>query len=148
MLPACKLSSDKLGVLMAVVLFLSTTLANAAAGIEKSVIGKWKITAPRDGAEITSLDEREAQQLVGKIFDIRRDKIVFGARDCGPSEFEAKHVDVRLFFREEFRASPENLGLPNPVTAVDLSCTTVFIKTPNKLLIFWDGWFFDAVRIR
>lgn len=40
------------------------------------------------------------------------------------------------------------MALPNPVTVVDLSCTTVFIKKPNRLVIACDGWFFEAVRIK
>ena len=45
-------------------------------------------------------------------------------------------------------ARPAKLGLPNPVTVIDLSCTSVFIKGANRLVIAWKGWFFDAVRVR
>jgi len=27
-------------------------------------------------------------------------------------------------------------------------CTSVFVKKPDRLVIFWQGWFFDAVRIK
>ena len=46
----------------------------ASDSIERMVTGKWRFTKPIDSADITSLDEREAAQLVGHIFTIRKDK--------------------------------------------------------------------------
>jgi len=122
--------------------------AMAADGYERAVTGEWKLTAALDGAEITSIDEKEARQLVGKVFKITRDTIRFGARECGPSDFAAERVEPGWFLRKEFHASSDKLRLPNPVTVVDLSCTTVFIRRPNRLVIAWDGWFFEAVRMK
>lgn len=122
--------------------------AHAFDTVERRVTGDWLFTAALDGAEIASLDEREARQLVGKVFTIRRDKVKFGKRDCGETGFEAQKVEPQLHLREAFHASSKELGLPNPVTVVDLSCTSVFITKPNHLIIFWDGWFFDAVRVK
>ena len=125
-----------------------STLAFAVDNADHAITGRWKITAALDGAEITSLDDREARRLVGTVFTISKEKVVFGKRDCGPSEFEAHSVEPRLFLREQFHATAGKLGLPNPVTVVDLSCTSVFIKNKNRVVIAWDGWFFDAVRIK
>lgn len=122
--------------------------AHASDSIERRVTGDWLFTAELDGAEIASLDEREAKQLLGQVFTIRKDKVKFGKMDCGKTEFEAQKVEPRLHLREEFHASSKDLGLPNPVTVVDLSCTSVFITKPNHLVIFWQGWFFDAVRVK
>lgn len=128
--------------------FALSTAAYAADSIEHIVTGKWKLTAALDGADITSLDEREAQQLVGHVFIISKEKVKFDKRDCGPTEFETEKVEPTLHLRKDFHASAEKLGLPSPVTTVDLNCTSVFIKKPNNLVIFWGGWFFDAVRIK
>lgn len=141
----CKL--QRLLAVAAIVLAFGPALATDDR-YERAVTGKWRLTAALDGAEITALDEREAQQLVGRVFVIDKSKVQFGAHDCGPTEFEATRVEPRLFLRVNFRASSQRLGLPNPVTAVDLSCTTVFIKSPTRLVIAWDGWFFDAVRVK
>ncbi|MGI4844448.1 MAG: hypothetical protein ACRYF7_14145 [Janthinobacterium lividum] len=122
--------------------------AHASDSIERRVTGEWKFTAALDGAEISSLDEREAQRLLGQVFTIRKDKVKFGKMDCGETQFEAQKVEPRLHLREEFHASSKELRLPNPVTVVDLSCTSVFITKPNHLVIFWQGWFFDAVRVK
>jgi hypothetical protein len=114
----------------------------------RAVIGQWRLTAALDGADITSLDEKEARQLVGRVFSISKQSVKFGDRTCGPSEFEAESVEPRLFLREQFHADAAALHLPSPVTVVDLSCTSVFIKSTDRLVIAWKGWFFDAVRVR
>lgn len=116
--------------------------------IERIVTGQWRFTKPIDSADIASLDEREAAQLVGHIFTIKKDKVAFGERDCGDTEFQAKDVEPTLYLRREFNSNVEGLKLPNPVTVVEISCTAVFIRNPNRLVIFWKGWFFDAVRVK
>lgn len=146
--PALRMSACILPIVVAIVIAAWPTLSTAADKYEQAVTGKWKLTTALDGAEITSLDEREAQRLVGRVFTIQKDKVQFGSRVCGPSEFEAERVEPRRFLREQFHASSEKLALPNPVTVVDLSCTSVFIRNRNRLVIAWDGWFFDAVRTK
>jgi hypothetical protein len=123
-------------------------ISHATERYERLLTGQWKLTAALDGARITSLDENEAARLVGSVFTIRKESVKFGKRTCGASDFEAERVEPKLYLPEQFHASPEKLGLPSPVTAVDLSCTTVFIKSSNRLVIFWDGWFFDAVKVK
>jgi hypothetical protein len=129
---------------------LSTVLAFPAhaADVAPNVMGRWRFTAALDGAEITSLDEREAAALVGQVFTISKRRIAFGSRDCGAPELAVERVEPNLYLREQAHASGAKLGLPNPVTVVDLGCTIAFVKNPDKLVIFWKGWFFDAVRLR
>lgn len=132
---------------IALVAMIGLPCAQASDSIERRVSGKWRFVAALDGAEIVSLDEREAQQLLDQIFTIGKNKVKFGKVDCGETEFESQKVEPRLHLRNAFHASSKELGLPNPVTVVDLSCTSVFITKPNHLVIFWQGWFFDAVRV-
>ena len=124
-----------------------TPLVARSATDEQVVTGTWRLTAAVDGADISSLDEHQARRLLGKRFIITHEKIQFGKETCPEPSFEAKSVEPRLYVREEFRADAMNLKLPNPATVVNLGCTAAFIKTPDKLLIFWGGWFFDAVRV-
>lgn len=128
--------------------FIVQPSAEASFSIERIVTGQWRFTKPIDSADIASLDEREAAQLVGHIFTIRKNKVAFGDRDCGDTEFEAKKVEPTLYLRREFKSNVAGLKLPNPVTVVEISCTAVFIRNPNRLVIFWKGWFFDAVRVK
>ena len=122
--------------------------ASDSDSIERMVTGKWRFTKPIDSADITSLDEREAAQLVGHIFTIGKEKVAFGDDDCGDTEFKAQKVEPTLYLRKGWNSNVDGLKLPNPVTAVEISCTTVFIRNPNRLVIFWKGWFYDAVRVR
>jgi len=114
---------------------------------KQEVVGRWLLTAALDGAEIVSLDEREAQQLVGKIFVIEKTRIKFKGRVCSSPDFSSERVEPRLYLAEYYHANPEKLGLPDPVTVVHLDCTSVFVKNTNRLVIAWKGWFFDAARI-
>lgn len=114
----------------------------------ESVVGRWRFTVPLDSAEITALDDREASALVGRIFTIAKDRVAFGRRDCGAPRLAVMLIEPTLYLREQAHASSENLHLPNPVAVVDLGCTVAFIKSQDKLTIFWKGWFFDAVRVR
>lgn len=119
---------------------------HAADKQEHGVIGEWRLSAALDSSEITSLDEREARRLVGKVFTITKDRVQFGARKCLPPELDAESVEPRLYLLEQAHASAAKLGLPNPVTVVNLGCTVAFIKAKDRLVIHWDGWFFDARR--
>lgn len=129
-------------------LLATAPLVQGADSIERRVSGQWKFIAALDGAEIVSLDEHEAQKLIGHIFLISKRKVKFDERDCGETEFAAEKVEPNLHLRKAFHADAEKLGLPNPVTVVDLSCTSVFIKSSNRLVIAWQGWFFEAVRVK
>lgn len=146
---ACRalLRNGSLMPLVAATALVSSSPAQAAGSVASSVTGKWRLTAALDAADIASFDEHEAQQLVGHVFVISKEKVKFDERDCGPTGFEAVAVVPELHLRKEFHANAQKLRLPNPVTVVDLSCTSVFIKNRNKLVIAWKGWFFDAVRL-
>lgn len=135
--------------LVAVLALAPHTVWGASANpYERAVAGQWRLTAALSGADITALDEKEAGQLVGQVFTISRTSVKFGDRTCGKSEFEAESVEPRIFLREQFHADADRVNLPNPVTVVDLNCTSVFIKSANKLVIAWKGWFFEAVRVK
>lgn len=112
------------------------------------VIGKWKFTSVLDASEITSINFSEARRLVGHVMTIDKTKVQFGDHTCLPPDFETECVEPNLYLREQAHASASNLGLPNPVTVVDVGCTVVFIKNPNRVVIHWDGFFFDAVRVK
>ena len=115
---------------------------------ELSVIGRREITAALDASEITSMNEVEAARRVGRVFVIGEDKVEFGKRICPAPELSAQRVETRLYLRKEAHADYANMGLPNPATVVELGCTIAFIKANDRLVIHWDGWFFDTRRIR
>jgi hypothetical protein len=138
-----------LAVIAALALFTSPIeQASAADSTEPSLVGQWKLTAALDFSEIASLDEREAKQFIGETVTITRKQLRFGKEVCPDPGFQAERVEPDLYVRQHYRASAARLGLPNPVTMVHLECTSAFVKNRNRLVIFWDGWFFEAVRTR
>lgn len=146
--PGLRHASSVAAFICAIMMAICATSPAFAADAAQQVLGKWRFTAALDAAEIASLDEREAAALVGQLFTISKKRVVFGSRNCGAPELTVERVVPELYLREQAHASGENLGLPNPVSVVDLGCTVAFIKKPNQLVIFWKGWFFDAVRVR
>jgi hypothetical protein len=145
---AALIKCSNIFVLIVIIAMNISPSAHASDSIERKVTGEWRFTAALDGAEIASLNENEAQQLLGLVFTIRKEQVKFGEMDCGKTAFEAHKVEPQFHLRKEFHASSKELGMPTPVTVVDLNCTSVFITKPNHLVIFWQGWFFDAVRVK
>jgi hypothetical protein len=136
-----------LAVVAAVALATWPTLPlHAAEQQDLSVIGKWKLTKVLDSSEISALDDDEAAQLVGKVITIAKDRVQLGDRVCSSPTFEATRENPQKHMEEQAHASAEKMGLPNPVTVVQVSCTVVFIKSRDRLVVHWKGVFFDAVR--
>lgn len=110
------------------------------------IIGKWKLTSLLDLIDITSRDRKDAQSLLGHVMFIENDGARLDDYRCAPSAFETRKVEPKLYIQEYAGIDARKLRLPNPVTVIDISCTQVFIKSPNRIVIFWDGWFFEARR--
>ena len=121
--------------------------AHAAEQLGPSVIGSWKLSAVLDSSDISALDDEEAEQLVGHIITIGRDKVQLDDQVCLAPDFEVTKAETNKYLREAAHASAKKLGLPNPVTAVHVSCTYVLIKSRNRLVVHWKGFFFDAIRM-
>jgi hypothetical protein len=113
-----------------------------------TAIGNWKFTSVLDSVDITSIDEEQAKKLLGRIMTIRKDGTRFGDQTCSAPSLEVERVEPNIYVHREAKISARKLRLPNPVDVVDIGCTHVFIKQPNKAVIFWDGFFFGAVKIK
>jgi len=137
-----------LSLLAMLVIAMTTTPPVHATQPGQEVIGQWKFTSVLDGVEITSIDEKQAKRLLGKVMTIQKEGTRFEAERCGAPSFESKQVETNGYVRQEAQISATKLGLPNPVTVVDIGCTRVFIKKPDHAVIFWDGFFFSAKKIK
>jgi hypothetical protein len=129
-------------------LALAIPQAFAAEQHDMSIIGQWKLMSVLDSADVSGLDDDEAQKLVGKILKISKDNVQIGTLVCGAPDFEVISGDRSEYFKRRAHASPEKLGLPDPVTSVHINCAYVYKKTPDRLVLNWQGVFFDAVRQR
>lgn len=110
------------------------------------ILGSWKITKVLDSSEISSIDDKQAARLVGKTLVIRPDKVTLEGETCEAPEFERHYEDTVRYLREEAHAPAGRLGLPEVVTVIDLACTEALLKAYNKIVVYWKGFFFDAVK--
>jgi hypothetical protein len=116
--------------------------------IDRRVIGKWKILSVLDRAEISGLSGREANRLVGTVVTISEQKTTIGTRICAEPELTAEEVELTLHLRKEAHATGERLRLPNPVTVVDLGCADAYIRSPDQVVVSWNGVFFDTMKVK
>lgn len=130
---------------------LSTTfsvhgLANDAKA-DVNIFGKWRVVAALDSADVTALDDKEASKLLGKTVKISKSSFEFDGQVCKAPTYQRTSRLTETYFRNEMRASTENLHLPGTVTVIDARCTFLFPKAEGRLMFFWHGFFFDAARV-
>jgi hypothetical protein len=110
-------------------------------------IGTWTITGVLDSSEISSIDEAGAAALVGKTLVISPDNVTVAGTSCRkPPTFTRHYEDAARYIRETAHAPVGRLGVPTVVEAVDLACTEALVKGYNRIVVYWQGFFFDAVK--
>lgn len=112
------------------------------------ILGRWKLTKVLDSSQISSLDDKDAARLVGKTLVIDKDKVSLAGESCADPDFERHYEDTVRYLREEAHAASGRLGLPSVVTVVDLACTEALLKGHNRMVLYWKGFFFDAVKLQ
>ena len=113
---------------------------------DADILGIWTLTKVLDSADIASLTDQQAAALVGKVLVVRRDSVMFNGDPCRAPGLTRRRQDAAKYVREGYHARVGGLGLPDIVTVVDLDCTEVFLKEREKIVVFWQGYFYDAVR--
>jgi hypothetical protein len=130
----------------ALALPLCIASAQTAQPANADILGTWKLTRVLDSSEITAMDDKEAAGLVGKIAIISPEKISLAGEACPPPEFERRREPTAKYIRENAHAPVGRLGLPDTVTVIHLGCTEAFIKGKGKIVFYWNGFFYDAVK--
>lgn len=121
--------------------------APAAEPASDDLVGTWTLTKVLDSSEIASMDDAEAAALVGKTLVIAPDKVTVAGTSCRkPPAFTRHYEDAARYIRESAHAPVGRLGVPTTVEAVDLACMQALIKGHNKVVVYWQGFFFDAVK--
>lgn len=113
---------------------------------DADILGIWTLTKVLDSADIASLSDEQAAALVGKTMVVRRDGVVFNGEPCREPELTRHRVDAAKFIREDYHARVGYLGLPETITVIDLDCTAAVLKGKGKIVVFWSGYFFDAMK--
>ena len=65
---------------------------------------------------------------------------------CCSARYSRHREPTAKFIREGYHARVGYLGLPDTITVIDLDCTEAFLKTKGKIVVFWQGYFFDAIK--
>lgn len=134
-------------------LVITTTLA---LGVNKAeakrpesdadILGTWTLVKVLDSADVASLNDRQAAALVGKTMVVRLDSVVFDGEPCRAPELTRHREDAARYVREGYHARVGYLGLPDTITVIDLDCTEAFLKSKGRIVLFWKGYFYDAIR--
>lgn len=115
-------------------------------GKDTDILGTWTLTKVLDSADVASMTDEQAAALVGKTMVVRRDGVVVDGEPCREPELTRHREDAAKYMREGYHARVGYLGLPDTVTVIDLDCTEAFLKSRGKIVVFWGGYFFDAVK--
>ncbi|MGZ3183403.1 MAG: hypothetical protein ACXU8N_13260 [Telluria sp.] len=134
-----------LATLLVTVCMTGSGPARAAPG--QQAVGTWRVVALLDGVDIVSMDEKQAQKLAGSSIRIQRDFIAVGKEKCHPSEFVESSVQPTLYLRTDAGIDGTRLRLPDPVTVIDIGCTEIFMRDPRHAVVFWNGFFFEVVKV-
>ena len=113
---------------------------------DADILGTWTLTKVLDSADVASLTDKQAAALVGKTIVVRRDSVMFNGEPCRAPELTRHREETARYMREGYHARVGYLGLPYTITVIDLDCTEAFFKSNGKIVVFWEGYFFDAVK--
>ena len=137
--------------LIAIIAILGLSTALHAAPVASKLYGSWRIAGVADAQETASMTSDDADKLAGKEFLVAHDRVQFEGEVCQGPQFKATRHRTREMFRREYRFEPQDMGLPDPVTQVEISCKNpviyfVYLKRNNALILYWKGFFLNAVR--
>lgn len=113
---------------------------------DADILGTWTLTKVLDSADVASLTDQQAAALVGKTVVVRRNSIMFNGEPYRVPELTRRREDAARYIREGYHARVGYLGLPDTITVIDLDCTEAFLKGKGKIVVFWRGYFFDAIK--
>jgi hypothetical protein len=113
---------------------------------DADILGTWTLTKVLDSADVASLSDEQVAALVGKTMVVRRDSVMFDGEPCREPELTRHREDAAKYLREGYHARVGNLGLPGTITVIDLDCTEAFLGKKGRIVVFWDGYFFDAIK--
>ncbi|MBP1203648.1 hypothetical protein JOD97_001662 [Duganella sp. 1411] len=118
----------------------------APAEANADIYGTWRLAKVLGSADIAAMSDRQAQAMIGKEVVIAKDRFKIGNRTCRRPTYERSVEDLVKSFREQGHVSSANMGLPDPVTAIDARCTHLYLKAPGRIVVHWDGFYFDAIK--
>jgi len=113
---------------------------------DADILGTWTLTKVLDSADVASLTDQQAAAMVGKTIVVRRDSFMFNGEPYRAPALTRHREDAAKYMREGYHARVGHLGLPDTITVIDLDCTEAFLKKKGKIVVFWEGYFYDAIK--
>lgn len=110
------------------------------------ILGTWTLSKVLDSADLASLTDEQAAALIGRTLVVQRDSVMFDGEPCRAPELTRHREDAATYMREGYHARVGSLGLPSTVTVIDLDCTEAFLKSKGRIVVFWQGYFYDAIK--
>lgn len=141
-----KRASKRIAAFFATTFFVLAAPAGDAGNVNADILGVWKIVAVLDSADLSGMSDRKARSMVGKPVRIESDRFEFNGKTCKSPTYKRTVEDTAKHLREKGHVSSVNLHLPNPVTVVDAKCTFIYLKREGRIVVQWDGVYFDAVK--
>lgn len=141
-----KRASKRIAALFTATFFAFPAVAGDDGNENTDIFGVWRIVAVLDSADLSGMSDRKARSMVGKPVRIESDRFQFNGTTCKSPTYKRTVEQTAKHLREKGHVSSVNLHLPNPVTVVDAKCTFIYLQREGRIVVQWDGVYFDAVK--
>lgn len=141
-----KRAPKRLAAFFSATFFAYAAVAADVGNMNTDIFGIWKIVAVLDSADLSGMSDSKARSMVGKPVTIKSDRFEFNGTTCKSPTYARTVEDTVKHLREKGHVSSVNLHLPNPVTVIDATCTFIYLKRKGRIVVQWDGVYFDAVK--
>jgi len=79
------------------------------------------------------MSDRSARALIGQTATLAKDAFSFNGRMCKSPSYERSVDDLAQSFREHGHVSSAKMGVPDPVTSIDVGCSEICLKKPGLI---------------
>jgi hypothetical protein len=122
---------------------------------ETDIFGRWKVVGHLS-AGISSMSSAQADRWIGKEADYTRAVARFDVARCANASYDRKIVVADRYFLNGFRIRPREVGIDAEWLPIfEVKCgggdwlspgSLLILKSTERLLVAWDGVFFELAR--
>jgi hypothetical protein len=110
--------------------------------------GTWKIQSIIGSGAASSMSDREARKMIGKTLKVEARRFTLNGQPCRDTKYEETTEATAGHFEREWNTTVKDIPLPDPVTAIDTGCATLYPLKNGKLMVAEKGVFFEAARLK
>jgi hypothetical protein len=108
--------------------------------------GNWKVIKVVASAPIAAMSDEQAAKLVGTTLRADGSGVHFAGENYPKPIYKVTRT-TRAELYKGYKMAGNPLKLP-PLVMTDLGCTTLLKLRPNRVIFYWDGYFYSAVAGR